>query len=195
MSSWQIINKYRIPTRETYKDRSFFHSGQLALPNEAFTKAVDKAIADLSHYFGEEISLREALAKLPDLPQAIRVAVLQEFENLEGASADELSVYGLAFLENATVSEEHNFFIDGPLTQLCSVLTPKLNMRLNQIVRTIQWAKDHVTAHTERGDIFEAQKLIITVPLGVLRNSDITFDPPLPPEKLAAIAGIGWGAY
>lgn len=43
------------------------------------------------------------------------------------------------------------------------------------------------------GEEFEGAAVIITVPLGCLKTGDITFDPPLPPWKAAAVANLGFG--
>ena len=35
--------------------------------------------------------------------------------------------------------------------------------------------------------------MLVTVPLGVLKKGDLTFDPPLPERKLGAIQRMGFG--
>ncbi len=38
-----------------------------------------------------------------------------------------------------------------------------------------------------------AEAVVVTVPLGVLKSGAITFEPPLPPDKLAAVERLGMG--
>ena len=44
------------------------------------------------------------------------------------------------------------------------------------------------------GGTLRARRAVITVPLGVLKAGDITFEPPLPEAKAAAISSLGFGA-
>ena len=57
----------------------------------------------------------------------------------------------------------------------------------------IEWSRDGVRAITDGGS-YEAKRAIITLPLAVLQQGDVAFDPPLPAEKQRAIAGLGAGA-
>ena len=51
-----------------------------------------------------------------------------------------------------------------------------------------------VRARTDRGEEeYAARTAVITVPLGVLKSTAITFDPPLPDSKREAIRRIGFG--
>jgi monoamine oxidase len=64
-------------------------------------------------------------------------------------------------------------------------------------VRSIEWGPGGVRVRGERaGEAFEAQApaCIVTLPLGVLLSGDVTFDPPLPPERRAAIEMLEMGA-
>jgi monoamine oxidase len=49
-----------------------------------------------------------------------------------------------------------------------------------------------VRAHTDRG-VRAFDRVIVTVPLGVLKSNDVVFDPPLPEAKQTAIARLGFG--
>ena len=46
---------------------------------------------------------------------------------------------------------------------------------------------------TDSGETFAADKVIVAVPLGVLKMGSIAFSPPLPPSKLASIGRAGVG--
>jgi polyamine oxidase len=43
------------------------------------------------------------------------------------------------------------------------------------------------------GEAVQADSVVVTVPLGVLKAGDLAFDPPLPAWKTAAIAKVGFG--
>lgn len=56
-----------------------------------------------------------------------------------------------------------------------------------QIVR-VDHADDGVALTSARGDTFEGDAAIVTVPMKILQDGDITFDPPLPSEHQDALA-------
>ncbi|MFD0792997.1 flavin monoamine oxidase family protein [Mucilaginibacter litoreus] len=69
---------------------------------------------------------------------------------------------------------------------------------LNAIVKQIQWQKGLVKAITEDGMEYEAEQLVIALPLGVLKvkagsNGAVVFDPPIH-QHAKAIQQMGFGA-
>lgn len=67
-----------------------------------------------------------------------------------------------------------------------------LNIRLNQIVSEIDY-RNSITKITTTSDTFEADYVVLTVPLGVLKNNSITFLPALPQSKTNAIDALKMG--
>ncbi|MFD5829688.1 FAD-dependent oxidoreductase [Lentzea sp. NPDC060358] len=67
-------------------------------------------------------------------------------------------------------------------------LADGLDVRLGHVVTRIEPGR--VT--TSRG-VFEAAKVLVTLPLGVLKASTVEFAPPLPRDKRSAIARLGFG--
>lgn len=66
------------------------------------------------------------------------------------------------------------------------------NIRLNEIVSKVAYTRNGVTVTTNTGT-HVADRVIVTVPLGVLKKNRITFDPPLPKTQQTAIAKLGMG--
>jgi polyamine oxidase len=66
------------------------------------------------------------------------------------------------------------------------------DVRLSNRVTLVEHAADGVTVHTDQG-MLDADWSIVTLPLGVLQNEDVKFDPPLPRRKRAAIDRLGMG--
>ncbi|CAD6246632.1 unnamed protein product [Miscanthus lutarioriparius] len=60
-------------------------------------------------------------------------------------------------------------------------------------VSRIEHGVDGVSVTVEEGQIFQADMVLCTVPLGVLKSGSIIFDPELPEEKLGAIQRLGFG--
>jgi monoamine oxidase len=67
-----------------------------------------------------------------------------------------------------------------------------LVLHLSKIVTNIQWPRKNVKVTTSDGDSYVAEKVLITVPVGILQAGLINFEPPLP-EHAAASKDIGFG--
>lgn len=68
-------------------------------------------------------------------------------------------------------------------------LAKGLDISFNQRVLNIDW-EEEIKIETQDYE-YKADKVIITVPLGVLKNNVINFTPQLPENKIRAIKGIG----
>ncbi|PVD32420.1 hypothetical protein C0Q70_07854 [Pomacea canaliculata] len=62
-----------------------------------------------------------------------------------------------------------------------------------QEVCTVDYSKNKIMVKTDSGESHTADKVIITVPLAVLKSGGITFTPQLPDSKKKAIAMLGVG--
>jgi monoamine oxidase len=63
------------------------------------------------------------------------------------------------------------------------------------VVRRIRWSPGNVGAYTERvgaTETISADAAVITLPVGVLKNNDVKFEPTLP-EKMEAVRGMEFG--
>lgn len=65
----------------------------------------------------------------------------------------------------------------------------KNQIEFNQIVEAIDYTGDKINVKTARGE-FQADKVILTVPLKLLQQGAIRFNPPLPEKKAAAIREV-----
>lgn len=77
--------------------------------------------------------------------------------------------------------------------QLTTHLARGLDVRLGQVVRAVHWGWSPVRVELADGSALEADKTVITVPLGVLKAGSIRFDPPLPAPKQRAVERLGMG--
>ncbi|KAF2270711.1 lysine-specific histone demethylase 1 [Lojkania enalia] len=75
----------------------------------------------------------------------------------------------------------------------------KLDVRFKTVVKSIQYnTNEHyngksVKVECTNGEIFEADQVVLTTPLGVLKSGSINFHPPLPDWKQAVIERMGFG--
>lgn len=71
-------------------------------------------------------------------------------------------------------------------------LAKDINVKLRILVEQIHYDANGVTVLTNQGE-FDADAVIVTIPLGVLKNSHALFSPPLPADKQQSIAKLEMG--
>jgi monoamine oxidase len=76
--------------------------------------------------------------------------------------------------------------------RLVEALAQELDVRTQHQVQSISYDAAGVVVRTDRGD-FEAGRVVVAVPLGVLKRGAIVFDPALPERKAHAIRRIAVG--
>ncbi|KAF2118373.1 flavin-containing amine oxidoreductase-domain containing protein [Lophiotrema nucula] len=75
----------------------------------------------------------------------------------------------------------------------------KLDIRFNCPIKTVQYnaqpesAGKAVKVICRNGEVFEADRIVLTTPLGVLKSGSVRFDPALPEWKQAVIERMGFG--
>lgn len=93
--------------------------------------------------------------------------------------------------------DEHQYHIKGGYVKLIDHMAKNVTARGGEIllsspVRDINWSPGRVTATTQGGSAIEGEKVIITVPLGVLQKNHLRFSPALP-EHSRMFAQMGFG--
>ena len=131
------------------------------------------------------------------------------YDNIEGDYASDISDMSLLHYDCAekyidTVAlpdgdeENPEVLVTNGYDTIVNGVAVGTDIRLNHQVTNIAWDNTGVTVTTAANGCFTARRLIITVPLGILKQSvnsgnPITFANALPPEKIAAINGLGMG--
>lgn len=155
-----------------------------------------------------ELEQRAALARkdsLPDMPlgQAVRQILAERGLSPE----DEQAVrYHLNVILREDAAEDPDklslkFWEDGYLVygygdstlhqgyqSVVDALAEGLDIRLGHVVTRIEDGR----VVTDQG-VFEADKVLVTLPIGVLKAASVEFDPPLPSAKQSAIDRLGFG--
>ncbi|TQM84879.1 monoamine oxidase [Saccharothrix saharensis] len=75
---------------------------------------------------------------------------------------------------------------------VADALADGLDVRLRHVVTRVDTRASPIRVTTDRGG-FEADKVLVTVPLGVLKAGAVEFEPALPEAKRSAIARLGFG--
>ena len=118
-----------------------------------------------------------------------RSLIATEIEQEYGAAVDDLSL--LSF-DAAPAPQGGDVLIRGGYGALPAAVAQGLDVRLNTRVLRIEHGADGAEIFMEGGSL-EADCVICTVPLGVLKAGHIEFDPPLPARQQAALARLNMG--
>ncbi len=84
--------------------------------------------------------------------------------------------------------------LDRGYQALFDPIAAPLDIRLGIPVVSVRETGHGVSVETAT-DVYEAERAIVTVPLGVLKHGDIAFDPPLPAATASAIERLGFGDF
>lgn len=82
--------------------------------------------------------------------------------------------------------------LDG-YSRLIDALALGLDIRLRTEVVAVEWGQRPIRVHTASGEVFEADHVVVSVPLSLLQRGCVRFDPALPPDKQAAIETLKVG--
>ena len=123
--------------------------------------------------------------------------IVENIAGDQGAAASRLSVYGNNKDEENWVAGDDDFkfeetFFDLIDTQIANQV--KDNILLNTVVSKIDYSQSTILITDSNNNTFNADKVIITVPIPILKSADIEFIPALPDEKITAFSKIGMDA-
>ncbi len=133
-------------------------------------------------------ALRESGAAATVDPVALRHLLASEVVTELAAEATEISAHW-GFEEG---TEGDDLLVVGGYGRLVDALLDGVDVRLSSPARRVAYGGARVDLTTD-GGVASFDRVIVTVPLGVLKAGTIVFDPPLPQRHRRAIDGIGFG--
>ncbi|XP_050218189.1 lysine-specific histone demethylase 1 homolog 2 [Mercurialis annua] len=166
-----------------------------------FNKLLDKVmeLRKTMGGFGNDISLSSVLERLRQLYNVARTKEEKQlldwhFANLEYANAGCLSNLSATYWDQDDPYEMggDHCLLAGGNWRLINALCEGVPIFYGKTVNTIKYGSEGVKVIAGE-QAFEADMVLCTVPLGVLKKKIINFDPELPTNKLAAIDRLGFG--
>ncbi len=177
---------------------AFFVDGTLRgedLLDEADFVQAQSFIDTVADWTGDDVSIADRIAA-EGLAARTEFLLEAQIGNEYGAQNDEIGARSLAVGDQEWTAGDKDFALDGTtmLDHLEHALADILPfIQTNKPVTRVEYGGDGVTVVCSDGTRHEADAVVVTVPITVLRDGDITWDPPLPAEKLAAIAKVPMG--
>jgi monoamine oxidase len=169
----------------------------LRAAGEAWAAGVVRKALQRAESSDNDISLRAAIdqVSLPSQRTPAQSAQLEfhlagNFEQEYGGAADRLSAWSV---EDGKEFGGKDVLFPGGYGQLTDYLARGLDIATNAAVNEVRWGGRGVEAGLSSGQTIRADRVIVTVPLGVLQRGGIRFVPELPAAKRKAIERLGMG--
>ncbi len=203
---WDLLREGGLRVTEVEGDNWCFEDGRLS-PCEFFSE-VEEILEKMNAQEDDEPFL-EFLQHC--CPQASEDAKQHALSYVTGFNAADPEKVGIRWLVKGMKAEEK---IDGKRAfRACAGYAPLLEMfrtqleraqveiRTGSMVKQISWSKGKAEVDADcsgRAVTFNAERALLTVPIGVLKaapdtNGSIMFNPGLPEDKLQALSGIEMG--
>lgn len=165
--------------------------GQFAQDERAYAQLLEQ-IEKLAERLPTDITVAEAIRRinpqhLHNLAMQYRLTAYMEFD--AGGPIEKLSAQ--YWNADEQFPGQDVLFPNG-YDAVTNLLSQGLSIKTNHIVRSIVYAHRQVTVKTNQGD-FAADRVIITLPLGVLKSGNVSFIPSLPKEMTRLIAKMEMG--
>ncbi len=159
---------------------------QSALTRAAREQGADRSVADLL-----EATLGTS-ADDGEVEAYVRWAA--DLEIGMDLAADLTALSGLA-LEDGEAFGGLWVMLDGGYRKLLEPVAGGLDIRLEQPVASIETTGPAVVVTTADGTAHQADRAVVTLPLGVLKAGDVAFRPALPDAVAGAIERLGMGSF
>lgn len=186
------IRKDEIDLENYYQIDEELKSSSKLEEDEGF-QIIEEVYEDLENYQGDTLNLKDYFDEI-NLPESYRYILETWLDSEYGTSYSKIDLKSLAEsmhlwssgLENYK-TENHSFH---KILEKCFTNT-LLKTQFAQPVVKIDYSSENIFVYTESGQKLEADKVILTVPLIILKQGFIEFKPELPEKKQEAIQGIG----
>ncbi len=193
VSTWDIVRKEGIQTKfwgvesfDTY--RKFARGGSIRSDSDELFYRFEAIDKDMYTYAGPDISVGAFLDTKGD-PEAARFKGRQ-IASINATDANKLSVLGLIAEDGEFVEGERDYFVLDGYDTVMHCLARGVTIKLMSPVSRIEWGSGTCFVGDQS---VTAERIIVTVPLGVLKKRDITFTPELPQSFVDAVDRIGMG--
>lgn len=198
----QVANQIGAKRLVTSYDRTATYGTHGQLLNQAqerelarIKRQVDQAL-NKAQSANRDSSVRQAVASLekqyaqsPAALNFLNFLISGDIEQEYAGSAHQLSAH---WYDSAKEFAGDDVLFAKGFTVIAEHLAKGLNIELNQVVQEVRWQQPRVRVITQKGQ-FDADQVVVTLPLGVMKSNDVKFSPSLPQNKQDALSRLGMG--
>lgn len=173
--------------------RIFGEQGSIRPDTEQLFDRYRGAAKDLWGYKGQDMSLADYLKQYGGPDTEALYFKGREIAHLNAADAEDLGVLGFATEDGEFRGGSTDTFVTSGYSKIIDYLAKDLDVRLEQVVTRIEWSEGSVRVVCAGGETFEASKLVLTIPIGVLKTSPPAIAPDPGSAFWDAVDTIGFG--
>ncbi len=148
---------------------------------------------NLYDYKGAEISIKSYLQKKEELEDEA-IAILENWLSAEyGDSLENMSLPAFARAGRAWQAGQKNYTLSEKTLKevLETIFAPILPLiQYQKIVQEIDYTNKKISIKTTENEIFESEKVVLSVPISILQKNKISFKPDLPIRRKTAIQSL-----
>lgn len=79
--------------------------------------------------------------------------------------------------------------------QVIESISKNIEIKLNIDITTIRYKNNYVELIDYKDNVYLGSRVVLSVPLGILKKNHIAFHPPLPSDYIHSIQSIGFGSF
>ncbi|MBK9793697.1 MAG: NAD(P)/FAD-dependent oxidoreductase [Sphingobacteriales bacterium] len=186
-------------TDESTSDYYFFKN---SLKNEQQANTDNDFIAasnllnNIANYSGDDITVQQHINNI-GINAALQPYLNAQIGNEYGTSNQRLSMKGIAEADNLWTAGDEDYPIANK--SVLSILEQNFSTILSKIkydtaVKSIDYSSSKIILKDQNNIEYIADKVIVTVPLSILKSNYIAFNPGLPDSKMTALNKLGMDA-
>lgn len=184
-----------LPKTDFYYFKSSLKSESQADMDNDFI-AANSLYDNLANYSGPDTTTQQHINN-NGISAALHPYLNAIWGNDYGTSNNRLSIKGIAEADNLWGAGEGDYAIANKsilsiLEQNFAAILP--NIKYNTAIKYIDYSGTNILLKDQNNNEYRADKVIITVPLSILKSNFITFSPVLPSSKVSAINNLGMDA-
>ncbi len=200
---WDIIESAQLETHEVGGER-WCHSGGRLAPCPDLSVRLERLLDQMSTKYGDRSFQEFVESEAASESLELKSRAVAFVEGFNAAHAARISVQWLIDSRRAdeAIAGDHSYRIIDGYGEIVARLAERVeegacDLRLGTPIRAIRWRRGRVTVVARDGEIFEARRAVIAVPLGVLNapadaSGGIAFDPDITCKR-SALAKIAVG--
>jgi len=204
---WTLCQQLQIKTKTfNYDQPQYFHDdGQLFTKNEvqvfeSYIEKIQSALRESEHE-SALVAVQSIINSLGDTNNAfsesdLKDLLIQYFQYIANDPyATDLEHLSSQYQNYEGYFEGDEVIFPQGYAQIIHHLAQYLDIKLNVDVQKISIQTDFVEIEDQHHQTFQASKVIVAIPLGVLKNQKIQFHPPLADTYRHAINNMGFGSF
>ena len=185
------IEKYPLDVRTP---RHYCYKGKIFSETEQLGMRIDELYSMLRGYSGPDVSVGDYVQTIGDTKDPALFFALERLIRVEAADLSKLSAKAIGKESDGLCAENDNYRISRGYGSLLSWMLGDGEVELLKNVKRISWAKRGVRIWCDDDSRFSCNRVIVTLPLGVLQKNEALFVPRLPAIKARAIHRLVMGS-